>query len=98
MREDGTIKKVETLEKYARDEFDCSMTQLALAWCVKNSNVTTVLLGATKPDQLEENLSCLKVVPQLTKEHLARIDEIMNNKPPQYLGYGGGGMRDLQTI
>jgi aryl-alcohol dehydrogenase-like predicted oxidoreductase len=41
---------------------------MALAWCVKNPNVSTVILGASKEEQLKENLSALDVVPQMTEE------------------------------
>ena len=71
---------------------------LALAWAVKNPNVTTVLLGATKPSQLTENLGAVDVARKLTAAHMARIDEILDNKPDAYSGYGGAGMRSLNTI
>jgi len=98
LQQDGTLEKIATLSQYAQEHFDCSMAQLALAWCVQNKNVSTVLLGATKPSQLEENLSALQVVSKLTDLHMAKIDEMMNNKPTAYQGYGGSGMRAIDTI
>jgi len=83
---------------YAKSELDCTVTQLALAWCVKNQNVSTVLLGATKPEQLEENLGALAVVERLSDTDMANIDTILDNKPTPYMGYGGQGMRKLNTI
>ncbi len=74
------------------------MTQLALAWCVKNKDVSTVLLGATKPHQLEENLGSLAVVEKLNAQHMAEIEQILGNKPKSYMGYGGSGMRKIHTI
>jgi voltage-dependent potassium channel beta subunit len=94
----GTIEKIRKLTEYASSELGCSMTQLALAWCIKNKNVSTVLLGATKPEQLEENLGCLAVIEKLTDEHMAAIEEILETRPPAYMGYGGQGMRALNTI
>ena len=74
------------------------MAQLALAWCVKNPNVSTVLLGATRPEQLEENLGALKIAEQLRPEHMQEIDQILENRPQAYPGWGGAGMRSLNTI
>jgi len=87
-RDEGKIDKVITLEKYANEKFNCSVAQLALAWCIKNPNVTTILLGATKPHQLEENLGSLRVALVMTDEHLKDIDSILKNKPDAYSGYG----------
>ena len=96
-RKDGVIDRVKRLTEFAGG-LECSMTQLALAWCVKNPNVTTVLLGATRPEQLEENLGCLEVVERLTESHMVEIDEILGNRPEGYMGYGGRGMRQIETI
>jgi aryl-alcohol dehydrogenase-like predicted oxidoreductase len=97
-KQDGTLNKIAKLTEFAKEELDCSMAQLALAWCVKNSNVSTVLLGATKPSQLEENLAALDVVQKMTDTHMEQIDAIMNNKPAPYAGFGGGGLREFHTI
>ena len=94
----GTLEKVKALSIFAEEKLDCSMTQLALAWCLSNPNVSTVLLGATKPSQLKENLGALDVVSKLSAAHLLEIDQIMGNRPTPYMGYGGKGMRDLNTI
>ena len=74
------------------------MAQLALAWCVKNPNVSTVLLGATKPEQLEENLGAIGVARKMTADHMEAIESILANKPATYGGYGGSGMRTIDTI
>jgi voltage-dependent potassium channel beta subunit len=74
------IKKVAHLIPIA-EELGCTMAQLALAWCLLNPNVSTVITGASRPEQVEENLASLEVVPKLTDEILARIEEILDNKP-----------------
>lgn len=57
-------------------ELGCTLAQLALAWCVKNPNVSTVITGASRPAQVEENMKALEVVSKLTPEVMARIDAI----------------------
>lgn len=63
------------------NEIGVSMAALAIAWCLKNQYVTTAILGATKPEQLENNLKALDVLPLLTQEIMERIDNIMGTKP-----------------
>lgn len=58
-----------------------SMPALAIAWTIRNPHVTTAILGATREEQLEENLKALDVLPLLTPEIMTRIDEILGNKP-----------------
>merc|ERR1712157_377678 len=58
---DGTLAKVDLLEEYAKEKLGCSVGQLALAWCIRNANTTTTILGATKPEQLQDNLAALPV-------------------------------------
>ena len=53
------------------------MSRLALAWCLKNPNVSTVILGASKLAQLEENLKALDAVPLLDDEAMRRIAEAL---------------------
>jgi voltage-dependent potassium channel beta subunit len=67
-------------------ELGTSLPLMGIAWCLKNQDVSTVILGASKPEQLEENIKAADVVPLLTDEVMAKIEEILNNKPqhPQY--------------
>lgn len=74
------IAKVIKLADLAQ-ELGVSLPSLAIAWCINNPNVTTAILGATKESQLTENLKALDVLPLLTAEVLAKIDEIMGTKP-----------------
>ncbi len=69
------------LTAFAQKELGVSMASLALAWCLKNPNVSTVILGATKLSQLEQNLQSLEVVPLLTDSVMGSIEGILGNKP-----------------
>jgi aryl-alcohol dehydrogenase-like predicted oxidoreductase len=97
-KREGQIEIVKKLSEYAEEKFGCSTAQLALAWCLKNSNVSTILLGATKPEQMEENLGCIAVATKMNHNHLAEIDLILGNKPEEWTGYGGSGARDIRTM
>lgn len=74
------LEKVKALKNIA-DKTGLSLTQFSLAWCLKNQNVSTVILGASKVSQLEENLKALDVVEKLTDEIMQQADEVMGNKP-----------------
>ena len=67
-------------------ELSITPSQLSIAWCIKNPNVTTAILGATKKEQLLENLDALQAVEKLTPEVMQRIEEIVQTKPvlPEY--------------
>ena len=97
-RQRGVIDKVRALTAFAQDELGCSMACLALAWALKNPNVSTVLLGATKVAQLEENLKAVGVAARMTDAQLAAIEQIAGSKPEPYQGWGGAGMRELNTL
>ncbi|WP_130649242.1 potassium channel beta subunit family protein [Egicoccus halophilus] len=62
--------------KEVADELECSLAQLALAWCAKNPHVSTVITGASRVEQVHENMRALEVLPKLTDDVLDRIDEI----------------------
>jgi len=64
------------LESVAKD-LGCTLAQLALAWCVRNPRVSTVITGATRVEQISENMKALEVVPTLPPEVLARIDGLV---------------------
>ncbi len=61
------------LEPLAR-ELGCTLAQLALAWCLANPRVSTVITGATRADQIGENMKAVDVVPKLTADIVARIE------------------------
>ncbi len=74
------IEKVKQLVPLAQ-ELDCALAQLALAWCLMNPNVSTVITGASKVSQVTENMKALDVVSKLTPDVMQRIEQILNNKP-----------------
>jgi voltage-dependent potassium channel beta subunit len=74
------IAKVKQLEPIAND-LGATLAQLALAWCLKNPNVSTVITGASKPEQVRDNMKALDVTPKLTEEVMARIEAVLGNKP-----------------
>jgi len=76
------IAKVRQLTELAKSELNCSTAQLALAWVLKrNPYTSTVILGASKPEQVIDNLKALDVLPKLTPEILKKVDEILENAP-----------------
>ena len=81
----GNIKLVEALQPIAK-ELGCTMAQLALAWSRRNDDVTTVITGATRPEQVEENMKSLDYVSALTDDVIERIEGILDNKPDLSIG------------
>lgn len=79
----GDMDKVEKVKQLAAlaKELGISLTHLALCWCLKNPDVSTVILGASKVQQLEENLKCYDSMPKLTPGVMEKIESILQNKP-----------------
>ena len=65
---------VDALEPIAGD-LGCTLAQLALAWCLKNRNVSTVITGASRVSQVEENMKAAQIAPKLDASVMRRIDE-----------------------
>ncbi|CAH0578198.1 unnamed protein product [Chrysodeixis includens] len=63
------------------NSLNCSMSQLAVAWCLKNESVNCLLLGATSVEQFKENIHALQIVPQLTPVVMVEIERLLSNKP-----------------
>jgi len=80
------LQKVRRLSEVA-DALDCTMAQLALAWCLRTTDVSTVITGATKPHQVEENMGAIQVLDQLDADVLDRIDGILDNAPQRIPNY-----------
>ncbi len=69
------IELVHQLQTIIQD-LDCSLAQASIAWCAKNLDVSTVILGATSVKQLKENLASLAVIDQLSEQHMDAINRI----------------------
>lgn len=67
------------LEKIARD-LGCSVAQLSIAWCVINPNVSSVITGASRVEQVTENMKALDVVPKLTPDVVERIEKLVEGR------------------
>lgn len=74
------IEKVKKLQPLA-DSLGVSMAQLAIAWCLKNPNVSTVITGASRRSQVEDNLKALDAADHLTPAVMEEIESILQNKP-----------------
>lgn len=74
------IQKVEQLRPIA-EELGCSLAQLAIAWCLKNDNVSSIILGATRPEQVTENLASIELATKLDDGVMERIETILDNTP-----------------
>ncbi|KAK5114428.1 hypothetical protein LTR85_010251 [Meristemomyces frigidus] len=96
---EGTIKALQSEEGKAKiakvrkltevaEKLGGSVSSLALAWCIKNENVSTVILGATKVSQIEENCKAIQLLPKLTPEVMEDIEKILDNKPAEAPSFG----------
>jgi aryl-alcohol dehydrogenase-like predicted oxidoreductase len=64
------VRSLETIAK----ELDCTLAQLAIAWCAKNPHVSSVITGASRVEQVHENLAALDVLSRLTEDVMSRIE------------------------
>lgn len=71
----GSKQKIEKLQSVAND-LDCSLAQLAIAWCASNPHVSSVITGASRVEQVRENMEAVGVLEQLTPEIIERITSI----------------------
>jgi len=69
--------KVRALKRVA-DDLGCTLAQLSIAWCARNPRVSTVITGASRVEQVRENLKVLDVLPLLTDEVMARIEAALH--------------------
>jgi aryl-alcohol dehydrogenase-like predicted oxidoreductase len=76
LTDEARLEKVRAL-KVVADELECTLAQLSIAWCAANPNVTTVITGASRVEQVHENLKALDLIDRLDAPVMARIDEIM---------------------
>lgn len=78
--QEDRIQKVTRLTALA-GQLDTRLASLAIAWTIKNPNVTTAILGATKKEQLLENLTALDVLPRLNSRVMDQIEDILQTRP-----------------
>jgi voltage-dependent potassium channel beta subunit len=76
----ANIEKVRKLAPIA-DDLGCTQAQLAIAWCLVNPRVSTVITGASRSEQVVENMAAMEVVERLTPEVLERIESVVGNRP-----------------
>lgn len=95
---DEAVRMVDSLKPVA-DRLACSLAQLALAWTLKNPDVSTTICGASRPEQMEQNLKTLDVLPKLTPQVMEEIDKLLNNVPkPPTRDFGRGFKRMHSAI
>jgi aryl-alcohol dehydrogenase-like predicted oxidoreductase len=73
-------KKVAALKPIA-EKLGTSQARLAMAWVLKNPNVSSAITGASKPEQVWDSVRCLELLPKLTEEVMGEIDSVLGNKP-----------------
>ncbi|EJD52565.1 Aldo/keto reductase [Auricularia subglabra TFB-10046 SS5] len=79
---DMKLARVKQLEDYARDELGCTVAQLALAWVAAQNLTSTVILGASRPEQILENMKALEIIPKITPDVHQDIIDIMKHWEP----------------
>lgn len=79
----GAEEKTDKVRKLSRlaGEMGVPLSELAIAWCLRNPHVSTVITGASRPEQVSENMKSLGAVSLLTTEVVERIEAILGNKP-----------------
>ena len=78
------IKKIATI---CQRKIKLHFSSINIAWVIQNKDISTAILGAKKPEQLNENLKALEIVPKLTEEISEEIENIMGNTPPGEIDY-----------
>ncbi|MCJ1250719.1 hypothetical protein MMC30_007947 [Trapelia coarctata] len=74
------LEQVKQLKPIA-DKIGCDQAALAMAWVLKNPNVSSAITGASKPEQVYKSVKSLEYIPKLTDEIMKEIDDILKNKP-----------------
>jgi voltage-dependent potassium channel beta subunit len=83
LESEGGQKRLQAVKELVpiAEELGTNMARLAIAWCLKNPNVSTVILGASKVSQLEDNLQALDLVDQLSDDVMEKIEAVLANRP-----------------
>ncbi|KAJ1974764.1 hypothetical protein H4R34_004598 [Dimargaris verticillata] len=69
------------------EQLGCTPAQLAIAWCLRNRNVSSVITGATRPQQIEENVAALTIASRMNGEWDAVLEDVLGNKPETPFNY-----------
>jgi len=80
---DVIVDKSRKLTEFA-STLDCSVAQLAIAWCCKNPNVSSVITGASSVNQVVDNMKALQVVSKLSPDVMSKIENILQNNPNDF--------------
>ena len=75
MREEGLLEKIDRVIELA-EALDATPAQVALAYCLKHDQVATILFGATKPSQIEENVGALEILPRMDADVMAELRDL----------------------
>ncbi|KAI5093261.1 voltage-gated potassium channel subunit beta-2 isoform X1 [Silurus meridionalis] len=82
LSEEGRRQQTKLKELQAiAERLGCTLPQLAIAWCLRNEGVSSVLLGASNTEQLMENIGAIQVLPKLSSSIVHEVDSILGNKP-----------------
>uniref|UniRef100_A0A8C7UX77 Potassium voltage-gated channel, shaker-related subfamily, beta member 1 b n=1 Tax=Oncorhynchus mykiss TaxID=8022 RepID=A0A8C7UX77_ONCMY len=76
-KQQAKLKELTTIS----EKLGCTLPQLAIAWCLRNEGVSSVLLGTSSPIQLAENLRAMEVIPKMTAGIVTEIDHVLGNRP-----------------
>uniref|UniRef100_A0A8C8DDW3 Voltage-gated potassium channel subunit beta-1 n=1 Tax=Oryzias sinensis TaxID=183150 RepID=A0A8C8DDW3_9TELE len=82
MSEDGRKQQAKLKElTHIAEKLGCTLPQLAIAWCLRNEGVSSVLIGSSNPVQLTENLGAIQVIPKITTGIASEVDHLLGNRP-----------------
>ncbi|MFA5960564.1 MAG: aldo/keto reductase [Tatlockia sp.] len=70
---------VNQLTDYAQQEFNISLAELALAWCIRNKSVSSAIIGASTANQIITNCKCISFAKTMNTDTLSNVDEIILN-------------------
>ncbi|XP_008332116.1 voltage-gated potassium channel subunit beta-2 isoform X1 [Cynoglossus semilaevis] len=82
LSEDGRKQQAKLKDlAHIAEKLGCTLPQLAIAWCLRNEGVSSVLLGSSNPTQLTENLGAIQVIAKMTAGIASEVDHILGNHP-----------------
>ncbi|KAM3871961.1 voltage-gated potassium channel subunit beta-2-like isoform 3-T3 [Diretmus argenteus] len=76
-RQQAKLKELQAIA----ERLGCTLPQLAIAWCLRNEGVSSVLLGASSSNQLIENIGAIQILPKLSSSIVHEVDSVLGNKP-----------------